>query len=346
MLFKKIVQIFYNILKSSYKCIIIEKKRNEYIMKITVLDKKSFGNDLPLNSLASIGELTVYEATDDADIVRNIGNSEIIVLNKVKITKDVIDRCNNLKLICVFATGFDNIDINAAREKGIAVCNVPGYSTDSVALCTVATALSLVTNLRVYNNYVTSGAYTESGVPNRLEPVFHEISGMIWGIIGAGNIGKAVGKVAEAMGAKVIYNKRTPDPNLNCVDITTLAKESDIITVHCPLNDSSLNLINKELISMMKKNVIIVNEARGAVVNDNDIVEAVETNRIAAFGSDVYTKEPFDKNHPFNRIMHRDNVLLTPHFAWGSYESRLRCLEIVCRNIKAFLNNEKLNRID
>lgn len=315
-------------------------------MKITILDSKSFGNDLPLENLSSFGNLIIYESTDETNVIQHIADSEIIVLNKVKISEDVIEKCKALKLICVFATGFDNIDIVAAAKKGIAVCNAPGYSTDSVALCTISTVLSLVTNLRTFNQYVTDGSYTKSGVPNKLEPVFHEVKGKTWGIIGAGNIGRVVGKIAEAMGAEVIYNKRNPVPELNCVDIKTLVSQSDIITIHCPLNAMSKNMINKDMISLMKPNVIIVNEARGAVINDDDIVEAIESGRISGFGSDVYSKEPFDAQHPFNRIMHRENVLLTPHFAWGAYESRMRCLEIVCNNIQAFISGEKLNRVD
>ena len=206
--------------------------------------------------------------------------------------------------------------------------------------------LSLVTHLREYNKYVTDGKYSASGVPNRLEPVFHELKGKVWGIIGAGNIGRAVANIAEAFGTEVIVNKRTETAEFKCVDIDTLVSTSDIITIHCPLNEQSRGLINSERIKKMKKSVIIVNEARGAVVVDEDIADAVINGHISGFGSDVYTTEPFSFEHPFDKIKHLDNVLLTPHFAWGAYESRMRCLEIVCNNIGAFISGETLNRVD
>lgn len=315
-------------------------------MKISVLDSDSLGRDLPLDDLSGFGDVTVYPSTSPDDVITNIANSEVVLINKVKITEEVMKSCTKLRLICIFATGYDNVDVKAAGRRGIAVCNVPGYSTDSVALCTVATVLSLVTHLNEYNRYVTDGSYTASGVPNKLEPVFHELKGLTWGVIGAGNIGKSVIRVAEAFGARVLVKKRKKTKEFNCVDIETLARESDIISVHCPLNDESRGMINSKLISLMKRNVIIVNEARGAVVVDEDIVRALKEGRIAGFGSDVYDVEPFPKEHPFSEIMSYDNVILTPHFAWGAYEARLRCLRIVCDNITAFLSGERLNRVD
>lgn len=315
-------------------------------MKITVLDKSAMGTDLPLDKLECFGEVVVFDSTPPECVRERISDSDVIILNKVKITEEIINASSTLKLICVFATGFDNIDIRAAEKSGIAVCNVPGYSTDSVVLFTMANVLALSSRLREYNNFVTSGEYTMSGVPNKLEPVFHELSGKTWGIVGLGNIGKAVTKVAEAMGAKVIAYKRTPVQEYECVDINELCRRSDIITLHCPLNDGTRELINKEKISMMKENVIIVNEARGAVVNEEDIRDAIISGRIAAYGSDVYSVEPFDENHPFYDIKNKNNVLLTPHAAWGAYEARVRCLDIICSNISAFTSNKSLNRVD
>ena len=314
-------------------------------MKITVLDRNSIGTDTPLEGLYQLGEIEVYDSTDGDDVYERVADADVLILNKVKITERVLDAAKKLKLICIFATGYDNIDIKAAKERNIAVCNVPGYSTDSVALFTVATVLSLITHLREYNDYVRSGDYTESGLPNRLVPVYHEIKGKTWGIVGLGNIGRAVAEVARAFGARVIANKRTPVSDYECVDIDTLCKNSDIITIHCPLNDESRDLINKERIALMKSSVIIVNEARGAVVNDNDIADAVKNGKIAAFGSDVYTTEPFNRDHPFYDIKDFDNVLFTPHAAWGSYEARERCINIICDNIKSFISGERKNRV-
>lgn len=315
-------------------------------MKITVLDKNSLGADLSIDCLKKFGEVISFDTTSTDNTIKNISDSDCIVINKVKITREIMEAVPSLKLICIFATGYDNVDISAAKELGIGVCNVPGYSTDSVALITLATVLALFTHLREYNRSVTDGTYTASGVANRLTPVFHELKGMTWGIIGAGNIGSSVARIAESFGARVIVNKKTPNDKFNCVDIDTLCRESDIITIHCPLNNETRGLISAEKIKLMKRSVIIVNEARGAVVVDNDITEAIKNGRIGAFGSDVYTSEPFGADHPFNSIMQYDNVLLTPHCAWGAFEARVRCLCTICDNIQSFINGDRLNRVD
>lgn len=315
-------------------------------MKITVLDRSSMGMDLPLEMLERFGEVNVYDSTLAEQIDERISDSDVIVLNKVKITDDIMNSSKKLKLICVFATGYDNVDIKAAEKKGVAVCNVPGYSTDSVVLFTMANALALFSRLREYNEFVTSGEYTASGIPNKLTPAFYELAGKTWGIVGLGNIGKAVARVAEAMGARVIANKRTPDSQYECVDIDELCRRSDIITLHCPLNDGTRHIINKDRIALMKENVVIVNEARGAVVNEADIRDAILSGRIGAFGSDVYSIEPFPEDHPLNAIKNESNVLLTPHAAWGAYEARVRCLKIICDNINSFIDGKILNRVD
>ena len=315
-------------------------------MKITVLDRFSLGEDTPFDKLYELGEVTYYDRTPAELVVERLKGSDVVVINKVKMTRDIIASAKDLKLICVFATGFDNVDLDAAREYGVAVCNVPAYSTESVCLFTVATVLSLITHLPEYNRFVKSGDYTASGVPNRLTPVYHEISGKTWGIIGYGNIGKAVGKVAESFGAKVIVNKRNPVCGVECVDIETLCRESDIITVHCPLNNESRNLIDKDKLALMKKGVILVNEARGAVVSESDVTEALLSGKLGGFGCDVYSAEPMPKDHPYNKIMHLDNCLLTPHSAWGSYEARVRCINVICENIKSYLEGKTLNRVD
>ena len=315
-------------------------------MKIVVLDRDSIGLDTPLEGLSAFGEVTVYDKTAPGEVCERIADAECVILNKVKMTAEVITSAKCLKLICIFATGYDNVDIVAARKSGVGVCNVPGYSTDSVALFTVANVLALYTHLREYNAYVTSGEYSTSGIPNKLVPVYHEISGKTWGIIGLGNIGKAVAKVAESLGARVIANKRNPVDGYECVDIDTLCRESDIITIHCPLNDESRDLINQHRIALMKKDVVIVNEARGAVVNEADIADAIKKGMIGAFGSDVYSQEPFTADHPFYEIKDFCNVLFTPHAAWGSYEARKRCIGIICENIGAYLAASRKNRVD
>ncbi|MBQ8371942.1 MAG: hydroxyacid dehydrogenase [Clostridia bacterium] len=315
-------------------------------MNIVILDRGSLGEDTPFDGLEALGDVTSYFSSTQAEAIERVKYAEVIIINKVKITEEVIAAAPRLRLVCVFATGFDNIDISAARERGIGVCNVPGYSTPSVAQFTVATVLSLYSHLSEYNEFVRSGEYTRAGVPNRLIPVYHEIAGKTWGIVGYGNIGSAVARIADAMGARVIVNKRTRTEDYTWVDIDTLCREADIITIHCPLNDESRELINEDRIAMMKKDVVIVNAARGAVLCEEDVADAVKKGSIGAFGADVYSVEPFGEGHPFDSIKGLPNVLLTPHAAWGSYEARVRCINTICSNIKAFFDGKIQNRVD
>lgn len=315
-------------------------------MKIVILDKASLGDDTPFSVLERFGEVVSYDKSTPEEAALRSKDANVIIINKVKVTEALMSSSDRLKLVCVFATGFDNIDVAAAKKLGIAVCNVPGYSTESVAVYTASTVLALCTHLYEYNNYVKCGDYTRSGVPNKLTPVYHELTDKVWGIIGYGNIGRAVGRIAKAFGARVIVNKRTPVDEAECVDIDTLCKESDIITVHCPLNDESRGILNSERLALMKRDVVLVNEARGAVLDEAAVARAVENGMIGGFGCDVYSTEPFGEDHPYYRIKSFDNVLLTPHAAWGSYESRCRCINIIADNIDGFLQGKTLNRVD
>jgi len=315
-------------------------------MKIVILDKASLGEDTPFSVLDKFGEVVSFNSSTPDEAKERSYDADVIIINKVKVTRELMASSKSLKLVCVFATGYDNIDVEAARELGIAVCNVPGYSTDSVVLYTVSTVLALCSHLFEYTEYVKSGEYTASGVPNKLTPVFHDLNGKVWGIIGYGNIGRAVARVASAFGARVIVNKRNPVKGVAVVDVDTLCAECDIITVHCPLNDESRGLINAERIALMKPGVILVNEARGAVLDEEAVARAVEEGKISAFGCDVYSTEPFGEDHPYNRIKQLPNVLLTPHAAWGSYEARERCINIIADNIEAFRSDEIYNRVD
>ena len=315
-------------------------------MKITVLDKKTMGDDISFAPLESYGELVAYDISPAELIPERVADADVIILNKAKITADVIAAAKNLKLICVFATGYDNIDLAAARAAGVAVCNVPGYSTDSVTLYTIATVTALASRLITYRTAVSSGEYTAIGSPNKISPAFNDLRGKTWGIIGYGNIGKSVAEVAKAFGANVIVNKRTPTDDAVCVDVDTLCAKSDIITIHCPLNDDTRGMINAKRLALMKKSVILVNEARGAVLDEAAVAKAVEQGEIAAFGCDVYTREPFPADHPYTTIKDLDNVILTPHSAWASYEARTRCVDIISNNIASYINGDQLNRVD
>ncbi len=315
-------------------------------MNITVLDKATIGDDLDLSPLGAFGELTVYEQTSPEELAERIRDAHILLLNKVRLDAQVLCCAKAVRLICVFATGYDNIDLSYAREHGIAVCNVPSYSTESVMLFTVSTALSLVTHLQEYRAFVASGSYTQNGTPNKLTPVYHEIHGITWGIVGGGHIGTRVGEVATALGARVLVHQRHPHPFYPTVDLETLCRTCDIISLHCPLTEATRGMLSRTMLSHMKRDAILVNEARGAVVDEQAVADAIQNGTLGGYGCDVYSAEPFPQDHPFFAIKDYPNVLLTPHAAWGAYEARERCIRIVADNIRAFLSNELLNRVD
>lgn len=315
-------------------------------MNITVLDAATLGEDISLEELGTVGQLTVYNNTKAEEVADRIKNSNVLITNKLKLNRSNLAYAKNLKLICVTATGYDNIDVEYCRENGIAVCNVVGYSTDSVAQITVTTALYLWSKLGEFNGFVRSGEYSESGVANRLTPVYRELRGKVWGIVGGGNIGMQVLKSAEAFGCRTMVFKRKAVDGINCVELDTLCREADIISVHLPLSDETRNIIDKTRIGMMKSDAVFVNVARGAVTNEKALCDAVKKGEIGGLGIDVYSVEPFGKDHPFYEIMDLPNVCLTPHMAWGAYEARCRCVDEVLQNIKAFMNNEIRNRVD
>ena len=314
-------------------------------MKIVLLDAKTLGEDLDLSPLNKYGEVVAYPSTAPDEVGERLMGADVVIVNKVKLNKDTVGDNNTLKLICIAATGFDNVDLEYMKEKGIGVCNVVGYSTDSVSQLTLSMVLSLATHLPEYNACVESGEYSRGSVANKLTPVYHEIAGKTWGIVGLGNIGKKVAAVAEAMGCRVVANKRTFEEGYSLVDIDTLCREADIITIHTPLNEGTRSLINEKRISMMKRDAIVVNVARGAVCDEEALCKAVEEGRIGAIGVDVYTSEPFREDSPYYRVKHLPNVCLTPHMAWGSYEARNRCLKDMMESIDSFLSGEKRSRL-
>lgn len=314
--------------------------------KITVLDADTLGKDLSLEPLKEVGDVTVYDFTTPDEVKERIADCDVVVINKIKLNASNLPYAKELKLICIAATGYDNIDVEYCRKHNIAVCNVVGYSTNSVALLTVSMALSLVTHLKEYNDFVLSGEYTKTGLPNRLEPTFHEIDGMTWGIAGLGNIGKKVAKIAAALGCNVIVNKRTKEDGYNIVGLDELVEKSDIISIHTPLTEETKGLISAERIAKMKSNAIVINVARGLVCDEKALADAIKKRRIGGIGIDVYSTEPFGEDHPFYEIKDYKNVILTPHNAWGAYEARERCLYDIIENIKSFYRGEKRSRVD
>ena len=314
-------------------------------MNITVLDAATLGEDVTFEKWEALGNLTVYKYTYASEVVPRLKDSDIAIINKVKMTDEVIKSLPKLKLICVTATGYDNISLSACKERGVALCNVKGYSTHSVAQVTMSLVLSLMTHLDEYCDSVKNGEYQNSGIENRLTPVFHELYGKTFGVVGLGNIGRQVARIAEAFGCNVLCFKRTPDQNYCCVDLETLLKNADIVTLHLPLNDQTEKIIGKKELSLMKPNAILVNVSRGAVTDEKAVAEALKNHTIGGFATDVYSVEPMENISPLNEIKDFENVLLTPHMAWGAYESRIRCINEIAENIAAYIKNERRNRI-
>lgn len=314
-------------------------------MKISVLDKSTLGEDIDLSPIYALGEVAEYDTTTPELVAERIADSDVVIINKIKLNEDNLCNANSLKVICIAATGYDNIDTAYCKSKGIGVCNVPGYSTDSVAQVTLSMALSLTTHIKEYESFVRSGRYSRSGVANRLTPVYHELSSLTWGVVGGGGIGMKVAEIAEAFGCKVMVCRRKQEGKFPVVDIDTLCKECDIISLHIPLSDETQNLINAKRIESMKKNAIVINTARGAVTDEKALCEAIKAGKIGGLGVDVYSVEPFPESHPFTEILNFDNVCFTPHMAWGSFEARNRCVRKIAENIQCFFEGKSNNRI-
>ncbi len=315
-------------------------------MKAVFLDADTVGNDIDLSrEFACLGDITVYPRTAYEQVAERVADCDILMMNKVRLDRGNLDGAKNLKIICVSATGYDPIDLEYCRERGIAVCNVVGYSTDSVAQVTLALALSLMSRMSEFTSFTSDGSYSESGCANKIMPYF-ELAGKTWGIVGLGNIGKKVAAVAQAFGCRVLAFKRTPDESYNCTDLGTLCKAADIISIHTPLTAATRGLIGEHEISLMKPTAIVVNVARGAVTDEAALANAIKAGRIAGLGADVYSAEPFTKEHPFYEIKGLPNVCLTPHMAWASVEARHRCIAEMIENINTFFAGGIRNRVD
>lgn len=315
-------------------------------MKIVILDSATLGDDIEFGLFERFGDVQIYRGTAPEEVAERIADCDIVILNKVRLGAGNLPAAGHLKLICVTATGFDNIDLDYCRARGIGVCNVEGYSTDSVAQLTAAMVLSLANHLRVFDDYVKDGSYTVSGIHNRLEPVFHELAGKTWGIVGLGNIGRRVARIAGALGCRVIAFRRAADEEYKCVSLPELCETADIISIHLPLTDDTRGIISREMIGCMKTGAIVINAARGAVADEKALADAMLSGRLGGLGVDVYSVEPMREDSPYTALFDHPDVIFTPHMAWGAYEARVRCMEEIALNIEAFLNGEKRSRVD
>jgi lactate dehydrogenase-like 2-hydroxyacid dehydrogenase len=308
-------------------------------MEIVFLDKKTIGNVDNINLLHKLGNVEVFDNTKPDEVIERVSGKDVIITNKVVITREMMDTLSSLKLICVAATGMNNIDFDYAKHKGIEVRNVVAYSTDSVAQSTFSMLLYLLNRPNYYDTYVKSGAYARSDIFTHHGPAFWELAGKRFGIIGLGNIGRRVAKIAEGFGMEVVFYSttgRNNNINYKRFDLTTLLQTSDVVSVHAPMTDATRNLITYEKLKMMRSCAIILNTGRGGIINESDLARALNENLIAAAGIDVMTREPIDPQNPLLKIYDKDKIIITPHIAWASIEARARLIEKIARNIEAF----------
>jgi glycerate dehydrogenase len=308
-------------------------------MNIVVLDAKTLGNDLDISVLESFGTLTVYQTTSREETLERIQIADIVITNKVVITANMMEETPKLKLICIAATGMNNVDLDAAKYKGIDVKNVAGYSTKSVVQHTFAMTLYLLEKMAYYDTVVKDATWTQSGLFTDVSRPFYEISGKKWGIIGFGSIGREVAKIATAFGAEVSYHS-TSGRNLHHAyphqSLEFILRDCDIISIHAPLNDDTYNLINEINLPYIKDEAILLNLGRGGIINETDLAFELDRRPLYA-GLDVLEQEPIILNNRLNEVKHKERLLITPHMAWTSIEARKKLLEGIVENIRVFM---------
>lgn len=317
-------------------------------MNIVVLEQNSIGLDIDLTIYEEFGNVTYYGNTVH-EVAERIKDADIVIANKARLDEESMKDAPNVKLICEFATGYDNVDLEYCKKRGIAVANVVDYSTPAVAQHTFAMALYLLERLPYYDNYVKSGTYASQDRFSNFDKPFLELEGKRWGIVGLGNIGKKTAKIAKAFGCEVVYYSVTgknSNQEYKRVEFDELLETCDFISVHCPLSNLTKNLIDYNAMKKMKKTAILLNVARGPVINNADLYKALKEGEIYAAGLDVLEKEPITEDNPLSKIKDSEKLIITPHMAWASTESRTRLAVEVYENIKAFLNGEKRNIVN
>lgn len=309
-------------------------------MKIVFLDAKSVGEDIDLSKYSKLGEFVCYDFTTPEQLSERVLDADVIITNKCTINENSVGNAKHLKLVCVTATGTNNLDKPYLEQNGIAWRNVAGYSTESVAQHTFAMLFYLLEKLSYYDAYVKDGKYANDTSFTHFAERFHEINGKTWGIIGLGNIGRRVADIAKMFGANVIYYSTTgknAQEGYNRVDFDTLLTTSDIVSVHAPLTPETEKLMNANAFSKMKPNAIFINVGRGAIVDEQALTDAIDNHVIAAAGLDVLAEEPMNPNSPFLHIKDSKRLLITPHIAWASVEARTNLMDIVYNQIKDFI---------
>lgn len=315
-------------------------------MKIVFLDAKTIGEDIDLSGYDSLGTVVKYGFSTAEEARERTKDADVIVLNKVEINETSIGEADHLKLVCVTATGTNNLDKEYLKQRGIAWRNVAGYSTETVAQHTFALLFYLMEKLRYYDDYVKTEKYVEDVTFTHFENVFHELSGKTWGIIGLGNIGQRVADIAKLFGCHVIYystSGKNTKPGYERVSLEELLRSSDIVSVHAPLDENTRGLMNRKTFALMKREAIFLNLGRGPIVVEQDLADALNGGTIAAAGLDVLCVEPMQRDNPLRTIKDSGKLLITPHIAWASVEARTRLMKTIEKQIREFfqMNDEK-----
>ena len=314
-------------------------------MKIVILDADTVtSGDVSLERFSDFGELKIYGLTDKNQVAERIKDADIVITNKNQLNAENMKDAKSLKYIGLFATGYNNIDTEYARKNNIVVCNAPGYSTEAVAQHTIAFILAILDRVGEYNETVKEGDWIKSRTFSYFPLPLSELSGKTIGIVGYGSIGRRVGDIAKAFNMHVLVNNRSKvnDDSVSQVSFDELLEKSDIVTLHCPLNKDSENIMNEEAFKKMKDGAIFVNTARGGMVDEVALRNALESGKLLGAGIDVLRQEPMDKDCP---LYNAPNCYITPHIAWAGKETRLRLLDIVYNNIKAFLDGKPQNTV-
>ena len=309
-------------------------------MKLVFLDTKTIGEDIDLSAYDALGEVVKYGFSTLEEIPERVKDADVLIVNKIAINEQTIGNAKNLKLVCVTATGTNNLDKEYLKKRGIAWRNVAGYSTESVTQHTFALLFYLLEKIRYYDDYVKNEKYINDTVFTHFAEHFNEVNGKTWGIIGLGTIGRRVADIAKAFGARVIYYSASGSPaqeGYEQVDFETLLTTSDIVSVHAPLNEYTKDLMDREAFAKMKKTAIFLNLGRGPIVVEQDLYEALETGEIAAAGLDVLCEEPMSETNPLAKIKDSKKLIITPHIAWASVEARNRLMQIIVEQIREFL---------
>lgn len=313
-------------------------------MKIVILDGHALNpGDLSWDQIRKFGEVTYYDRTPKELTAQRIGDADIILLNKVQITEDILAKCPNLKLICILATGYNVVDCAAAAKRGIRVCNVPGYSTNSVAQFTFALLLELCHHVGLHSDSVHSGEWTACPDFAYWKTPQMELYGKTLGIIGYGSIGKAVARIAEAMGMRVIVHSRTPKEGVEFVSLQELLQRADVVTLHCPLFPENTGMINAETVAMMKTGAFLINTARGGLIDEKAVADALHSGKLGGAAMDVVCQEPINGDSP---LLTAPNCIMTPHIAWAPLEARLRILDITEQSIQGFIDGKPVNVVN